>query len=516
MLVIRFKRKPTIIIYQLYDFFSKRQKIILRSWIPREYQTIRNKYSDLVPIKRRKKSKTISIKILKQINELKKFKSITLFDFVVNKHKYNILDNTPENIFRNPRYFSMKRHLCSTRFEDNAEGIISRKEWTILHAYSAFEGFFDNLFEFNDFSLIDQFEKELIKNNVNLRGIYLHDFFVWEILRIAHGFNSYSEFERFLNHFQYFTNFNYLKDILYNPHYRPTAKDISYIWKKIPESLISKLFLTKVKECINLKIIDTRTLIWDAQFVRSNCNNNKNPQTKRYNDPDAGFCRHLNQRKGVGYEFSCLCAHMGSYWLPVYYKIFPGNVNDSKIFLETLKDFCSLKLDFGGLIIADTGAYSERNLKYCLKVSRIPLIRARKNIKKHPLISPKKGFYFNQTYLPKHWNLKDIRRLYERRPQIEAYFSSFNLFYNNKRMSTRGHSSIYKQRGLILIIDLCRAIAAYKLNRHDLIMKKRAFLMPRQILQPSYSIQIALNSNYALLVNPPSRRPIKRRFHLSK
>jgi len=83
-------------------------------------------------------------------------------------------------------------------------------------------------------------------------------------------------------------------------------------------------------------------------------------------------------------------------------------------------------------------------------------------------------------------------------------------------MNTRGHSSIYKQRGLILIIDLCRAIAAYKLNRHDLIMKKRAFLMPRQILQPSYSIQIALNSNYALLVNPPSKRPIKRRFHLSK
>ncbi len=59
--------------------------------------------------------------------------------------------------------------------------------------------------------------------------------------------------------------------------------------------------------------------IWDGQFMHSNCNDNKNKDKEHYNDPDAGYCRHLGVKKGLRYDPGILYAHCYDRWLPVYF-----------------------------------------------------------------------------------------------------------------------------------------------------------------------------------------------------
>ena len=47
--------------------------------------------------------------------------------------------------------------------------MISEKEWNLLHALSDFTGFFNHLFEFNNFSYFDDLQEELEKNGEILR-----------------------------------------------------------------------------------------------------------------------------------------------------------------------------------------------------------------------------------------------------------------------------------------------------------------------------------------------------------
>lgn len=47
------------------------------------------------------------------------------------------------------------------RFEDFAQGIISKKEWDILRYLPNYEGTFENIFKFNDFSFFDELQEKL-------------------------------------------------------------------------------------------------------------------------------------------------------------------------------------------------------------------------------------------------------------------------------------------------------------------------------------------------------------------
>ncbi len=44
-------------------------------------------------------------------------------------------------------------------YDDYAAKMISEKEWNLLHALSDFTGFFNHLFEFNNFSYFDDLQK---------------------------------------------------------------------------------------------------------------------------------------------------------------------------------------------------------------------------------------------------------------------------------------------------------------------------------------------------------------------
>jgi len=506
MIVILFETKPPIIQLQFNDYFNGGEKEVLRTWVPNEYQIIRDNYYWLLGLSRKSKSGKKVVKYSKD----KKYKAIPLDIFTKNYKKVNILSNSPDNPFRSPGYFKTRRHLYNVSYKEYAQQWISPKEWGLLHDFPEFSGYFEYIFYLNNFSFIDLAEAKFRKKGETFHRIYLHDFIAWSFVQLTQGFRNFTGFERFLEHSKRTTRFSFYTKILHNPYNIPTAKDMSYILKKLPTWLFEKLFYQKVKECIKLKIIDTRVLVWDTTFIRANCNNKKNPKTKKYNDPDAGFCRHLNKRKGVGYKLSCLYAHMGSYLLPVYFKLFPGNRNESYIFCETLKGFQKLSIGSGGLILADTGAYSLKNLSYCIKIGRIPLIRARKNIKSRPIVEVEKGYFFDKSFLPKHWTNKDVRELYKMRAQIEAYFGTFKTAYKLDRLNTLGIASATKRIALALILDLCKAITAYKIGRNDLIVKKEAVAFPLQEIPEDTLKKYAKKSGFLLLEKWQRRRPTKK------
>ena len=58
---------------------------------------------------------------------------------------------------------------------------------------------------------------------------------------------------------------------------------------------------------------------------------------------------------------------------------------------------------------------------------------------------------------------------------IEQGNSYNNMFYKSFRMNTRGMGAAIKLRTLIYILELLKALTAYKLGRSDLIMRPSAF-----------------------------------------
>ncbi len=60
---------------------------------------------------------------------------------------------------------------------------------------------------------------------------------------------------------------------------------------------------------------------------------------------------------------------------------------------ETLRNFRKLSNGKDWMfLILDTGGYSEKKLKYCMKLHIYPLIRAKKGLKSHPTKELKKGY----------------------------------------------------------------------------------------------------------------------------
>ena len=105
----------------------------------------------------------------------------------------------------------------------------------------------------------------------------------------------------------------------------------------------------------------------------------------------------------------------------------------------------------------------------------VPIIRARKNLKTHPVRELKKDFYFNTDFIPNEWSDELFLKIYSFRPMIEQGNSYNNTYYNALRMNTRGMEAAIKLRSLIYILELLKALTAYKLGRPDLIMKPTAF-----------------------------------------
>lgn len=484
MIVIEYKRKPKIVQMELDDYIYSKKIKKYRMWISSDYNKVRKKYDKIVSVRKYTKR-------LLTTKKNSKTRQTKLDDFV-----------TPLNGLKltKPRYLTRFRAINKTTYDDFAHKKISKLEWDTLQTLPKFFGFFNNISEFNDFSYFDEVQERLEADGISFKDMFIHDVIMFELIRRQIGFRDYTGLEKIRG----FLAINPFESVLTDPDFFPSAADVSYVMTRIPASDLMKFFHDLVEEAIELKIIYPKILLGDGQFFRSNCSNNYKDdaakKAKKYNDPEAGYCRHNGVMKGVGYDPWCFYAFMGfDRILPVHFKMYAGNRNDNPAFRETFNELIQLDLGEWSLVIVDSGAYSKKSLDFCVENETIPLIRARKNLKTHKTRELKKGFWFNTDYFPPGWSDDDILSVYAIRPGVEKALSPNNTHYNASRMNTRGMENAIKHRVLYYILDLLRAITAYKVGRPDLICKSRAFTLTREAVLFGLWPKLARESGYQLL-----------------
>lgn len=473
MIVILYKIKPSIYQTQLIDYIGQKSVEKYDMNIPKDYRVARKKFQWIWihPTwgKRRAPSEILIPKSQKRIQDFINW----------------VPSNQNHYIYRFPR-------VKIPRYEDFGKYSISKMEWDMHRYLKGFDGFFENLFEFNDFSYFQDLQGTLEDKGVSFKNMFLEDVIAYELLRINLGFKNYRGIER-MNRF--------LRDpplvgITHDHEFFPNAVDLSYVLTKIPAEALFDFFQILVKECVDCGIIVPRILIWDGQFIRSNCNNNKSKNSDVYNDPDAGYCRHNGIKKGVGYDPGILYAHCFNRWFPVYFQMFPGNRNDIRAFRETMDGYFQTTKYEWQIVIADAGPYSLQNMKNMQHHGLLPIIRARKNLKTHSIRELKKDFYFNTDFIPEEWSDELLLKIYSFRPMIEQGNSYNNTYYNASRMNTRGMEAAIRNRSLIYILELLKALTAYKLGRPDLIMKPTAFENSRNFIFRWTLSSMARDSGY--------------------
>ncbi|MBN1800828.1 MAG: transposase [Candidatus Lokiarchaeota archaeon] len=158
-------------------------------------------------------------------------------------------------------------------------------------------------------------------------------------------------------------------------------------------------------------------------------------------------------------------------WLSVYFKMFAGNRNDILAFRETMTAFFQTTHYEWKIVVADSGPYSLQTMKTMQHQGLVPIIRARKNLKTHPIRELKKDFYFNSDFIPKEWSDELFLKIYGFRPMIEQGNSYNNMYYNAYRMNTRGMDAAIRHRSLIYILVLLKALTAYKQIRYSRMPK---------------------------------------------
>ena len=452
MIIILYKIKPSIYQTQLTDFIGLKSIEKYDMNIPRDYRVARKRFRWIWI------HPTWGKHIKKTTWKTPKSQK-TILDFInwVPKKQAHY-------IYRFPR-------VKIPRFEEYGVYSISKMEWDMHRYLKGFDGFFENLFEFNDFTYFQDLQGTLEDEGVSFKNMFLEDVIAYELLRINLGFKNYKGIEKISKLMRYPP----LVYITHDHEFFPNASDLSYVLTKIPSEALFEFFQLLVKECVDFGIIVPRILIWDSQFIRSNCNNNKAKKLSTYNDSEAGYCRHNGVKKGVGYDPGILYAHCFNRWFPIYFKMFAGNRADIRAFRETMDGFFQTTNYEWQIVIADSGPYALQNMKNMQHHGLVPIIRARKHLKTHPIRQSKKDFYFNTDFIPEGWSDDMFLKIYSFRPMIEQGNSYNNTYYNAFRMNTRGMDAAIRNRSLIYILELLKALTAYKSGRPDLIMKPTAF-----------------------------------------
>lgn len=467
---------------QLDDYLTGQTIDLYEMWIPKDYRAARKRFKAWIPVQEYHRKDRLPKAITPP-------RSSTLDAFLT------LPSLSP---LSSPRYLLRFRSIPKYFKEDFVGDAISDREWLIIQSLPSFTGFFNHMFDVNDFSMLDSIQGQLESKGVSFKHIFIHDVVAFELLRLQLGFRDYTGLEKIYR----FLGGNPLFRILRDRHFFPAAADVSYVMTRIPASMLKEYYYSLVDEAIAMKIIVPRILVWDTQFIHSNCNDNKNKKKSTYNDRDAGYGRHIGKKLGVGYSVSNLYAYCGS-WnrsFPIHFDVFPANRNDIPIFQETLSNFLGRHVGSWVAIIGDTGGYSLDNLDYCVANDIIPFIRAKKNLVTQPVIEIRKGYWFNSNFFPQNWTPDDVRAVHTKRPVIEAGQSANDTFYNSARMNDRGIDNAIRNRAMIYILELLRAITATKLGRADLISKLTAFSASREAFMDETWPDVARDSGYDVLI----------------
>jgi hypothetical protein len=485
MIIITQPREPTIKQSQLDDFLGHSTISKYNMKNKSEARAAETKFKKWFVVKHRKKKTTSQQRSYRG-------RQASLYDF---------LPKTVPHPLPKPAYTWRFRSISNVLYEDFAIEVISAREWCLLHTIPTFKGYFNHLFEFVDFSFFDDTQDELEENGASFKHISIHDVVAYELLRFQLGFRDYTGIEKM----SYFIGNNPLVGVLHDKTFIPSASDTSYIMRRIPPEKLVEFRNILVKELIELKVLVPGILVWDCQFVHSNCNNNGNKQTKTYNDWHAGYGRHNGKKLGVGYKISRLYAYCGS-WdraFEVYCEVFPANRSDNPVFRETVVHFMRLKIGTWKIILGDSGAYSVASLELCRWFGLHPIIRAKKGLVNQPVEEVKKGYWFNKAYYPPGWTKDDVMSMYTKRPVIEAGQSWNDTIYNASRMNTRGRANAIRQQTMLNILALVRPITAHKLGRNDLAPVITAFSMAREYVMSNAWPSIAQQAGYDIMLKPP-------------
>ena len=95
------------------------------------------------------------------------------------------------------------------------------------------------------------------------------------------------------------------------------------------------------------------------------------------------------------------------------------------------------------LIAKHIGSRIEAILLKLIRLSCFKIIRARKNVKPHPIKELKKVCYFYTDYIPEGWSDEYFLKIYIFRPMIEQGNSYNDTYFNISRMNTEVWALLY-------------------------------------------------------------------------
>jgi hypothetical protein len=444
MFIYRYKRKKSVIQYQIPDYWGKKTRVIYDMAKPGQYQAAKRTMHPLKSPKTRGRPPILQQK------------------YYIALEQYFIPSRKGE---KNPNYLPRFR-IPNLRYEYFDLIPLTAAEKVIYTEIPSFRGHFEDIFLFNPIFQAfcqEQGAKYAAKGLALPHSVF--DYFVYEMTRIHTGNDNYSGFLRNLTFF----NPMALQHILEEPQFVPAVQDFSEFFHRLPLEFFYDAFYHILSEFMQLRLIPFRILIWDCQFIHTNGSDYKIPHTKVYTDRDAGIGRHQNKFLGLGYMASTLYLYCGGLVIPVFCMMFPANTSDKEIFLTTMQGYILRGLPLPYLILGDAGAYSIKNLRFLARLGVIGLINATKNITKQNIVDLRDDVHINRDFVPREWSDAEILKLYNLRTEIERRFSHNVQIYHVKEANVRGIDQVTKHRFVVLLLDLLKELAAIKLGRLDLL-----------------------------------------------
>jgi hypothetical protein len=101
-----------------------------------------------------------------------------------------------------------------------------------------FTGFFNHMFNLNDFCNLDAFQETLENEGISFKHIAIHDVIAFELLRLQLGFQDYTGLEKVY----YFIGGNPLHAILRDKLFFPAAADVSHVMTRIPSKMLKEFY----------------------------------------------------------------------------------------------------------------------------------------------------------------------------------------------------------------------------------------------------------------------------------
>ena len=200
MIIILYRIKPSIYQTQLTDFIGQRSIEKYDMNIPKDYRIARKKFR-WIPIHSTRGKRASST-----MSSLPKSQK-RIHDFVDWEPKLK-----DKYLYRFPR-------VNIPCFEEFGLGTISKMEWDMHRYLKDFSGFFENLFEFNDFTFFQDLQESLENHGVSFKDMFIKDVLVYELLRINLGFKNYAGIEKMGR----FIDYPPLFSITHDPNFFPNA-----------------------------------------------------------------------------------------------------------------------------------------------------------------------------------------------------------------------------------------------------------------------------------------------------